>query len=68
MKSDGSKIQNVEMTRNQWVQYRHFCLFQNTRLFQEAKIVEKGLLIESAESTVSSLLKCVFFTVDNSLT
>lgn len=63
MKSDGSKIQNVET-----LQYRHFCLFQNTRLFQEAKIVEKGLLIESAESTVSSLLKCVFFTVDNSLT
>lgn len=42
MKLDGSENQDVEMTRNQWVQYRYFCLFQNTQLFQEAKIVEKG--------------------------
>lgn len=49
-----------EMTRNQQVQCRQLCLLQNTWLFQKAKIVEKGLCVESAESTVRALYSSVF--------
>lgn len=63
MKLEGlpcSKTKTVELISNQWVPYRQFYLFQNTLLLQETKIIEKGLLSKSAETSESSLLRWDF--------